>query len=226
MQQRKLQGDDGERIGGHQQGHQRLHLGGAGAGQVLDQRRLHLGVDQIHQQVGEDEQHEGAIPPHHPEHGPQGETGIRPAGAVAAKAEQEGDAEQTIAGGRHYEGLLARTQPHHDADEGPHPRPHVEQEVAQVQSQLPQRLLGQQIPHQRLARGIDKGVGEARAKHPEGDEPEGVAEPEQQVGAARQGAAEQQYGAPAEPVGEPADVEADEAGEHGRATQQHPDTGG
>ena len=226
MQQRKLQGDDGERIGGHQQGHQRLHLGGAGAGQVLDQRRLHLGVDQIHQQVGEDEQHEGAIPPHHPEHGPQGETGIRPAGAVAAKAEQEGDAEQAIAGGRHHEGLLARTQPHHDADEGPHPRPHVEQEVAQVQSQLPQRLLGQQIPHQRLARGVDKGVGEPRPKHPEGDEPEGVAEPEQQVGAARQGAAEQQYGAPAEPVGEPADVEADEAGEHGRAAQQHPDTGG
>ena len=73
-------------------------------------------------------------------------------------------------------------------------------------SQLPLRLLGQQIPHQRLARRVDKGVGETRAKHPEGDEPEGVAEPEQQVGAARQNAAEQQYGAPAKPVGEPADV--------------------
>ncbi|MNT73761.1 hypothetical protein D3C72_2125050 [compost metagenome] len=107
MQQRKLQHHHGQRIDRHQDGDQPRHLGGLGPGQVLHQRRMKLGIDQHHQQVGHHQQQKAPIQPQHPD-------GIAQAQTTAAhlllpqptKAPDKGCAQQQIAAGEQQEGLL------------------------------------------------------------------------------------------------------------------------
>ena len=153
MQQGELQHHYGQRVGRHQPADEPLHLRRPRAGQILDEGRLELGIDQHQQQIGHDQQQKPPVLPEHPQHGTHAGPG-RLAGVATCQPEPDDkdDAKQQIAGTEQQEGLLTRAQAIGDAEQRTDGRPQVEQEITQVQRQLTGFGLGQIVGHQCLAR--------------------------------------------------------------------------
>lgn len=167
MQQRELQHNHGQCIGGHQDGDQFRHLWGFCPRQVLHQRRVKLGVDQHHQQIGHHQQQKTQIQPQHLDGGAQ----TQAAAALLAlnqlaKTPDEGGPQQQIAAGEQQKSVLLGTDPQRHPKQGPDRRPQVEQEVTQVECQLAGLGRDKAVGHQRLAGRIDQAGREAATEHP------------------------------------------------------------